>query len=338
MPERPSALFALESRHIPLLFPPEVMARLTALADVDPDTVVDLRHPGAAAAARRLLADTEVLITGWGCPTLTVDVLDAAPKLRAVLHTGGSVKYLLPQEGWERGVLVSSAAAANALPVAEYTLGMILLAGKGVFELRERLRAERGFVQGEIHPHVGNVGRRVGLVGASNIGRRVIELLRPFDFEVLLHDPYVDRAEAARLGVRQVSLTTLLATSDIVSVHAPATPATRHLIDRAGLASMRDGAVLVNTSRGSLIDHDALAVELVSGRLSAVLDVTEPEPLPASSPLYELPNVLLTPHIAGSHGNELRRLGLIAVEELERLLAGHALRYRVDHGDLHRVA
>ncbi|WP_049568906.1 hydroxyacid dehydrogenase [Streptomyces sp. SBT349] len=334
MSERPSVVFALEARHLPLLFPPEVMSRLAALADLGPGTVVDLRDPEALG----LLAGVDVLITGWGCPPLGLDVLDAAPRLRAVLHTGGSVKYLLPPEGWDRGLVVSSAAAANALPVAEYTLGMILLSGKGVFELRERFRAERSFVMGQVHRSVGNAGRRVGLIGASRIGRRVIELLRPFDFDVLLHDPYVTREEAHGLGVRKVDLAELLAMSDVVSVHAPATPETRHLIGRAGLALMRDGAVLLNTSRGSLIDHDALTEELVSGRLRAVLDVTEPEPLPAASPLYDLPNVLLTPHIAGSHGNELRRLGLTAVEELERFLAGRPLCHRVEHGDLHRAA
>ncbi|RKN12443.1 hydroxyacid dehydrogenase [Streptomyces radicis] len=334
MSERPSVVFALERRHLPLLFPPEVMSRLTALADVDPGVVLDPRDP----ASLDPLARVDVLITGWGCPPLGRDMLDAAPRLRAVLHTGGSVKSLLAPEGWARGLVVSSAAAANALPVAEYTLGMILLSGKGVFELRERLRAERSFVLGQVHRSLGNVGRRVGLIGASRIGRRVVELLRPFDFDVLLHDPYVTGDEARALGVRKVELAELLTESDVVSVHAPATPETRHLVDRAGLALMRDGAVLLNTSRGSLIDHDALTDELVAGRLRAILDVTEPEPLPAASPLYDLPNALLTPHIAGSHGNELRRLGLTAVEELERLLAGRPLHHRVEHGDLHRAA
>ncbi|WP_062204660.1 hydroxyacid dehydrogenase [Streptomyces sp. NBRC 109706] len=334
MTERPSVLFALDPVHLPLLFPPDLMARLTATADIDPTVVADLRDPGA----RRLLGETEVLITGWGCPPLTVETLDAAPKLRAVLHTGGSVKYLLPDEGWERGLLVSSAATANALPVAEYALGMILLAGKGVFQLAGRYRDERGFTLGEVHPHVGNVGRRVGVIGASRIGRRLIELLRPHDLDVVLHDPYVDEAAAARLGVRAVGAAELFRESDIVTVHAPAVPETDHLVDRAALASMRDGALFLNTARGSLVDHRALTAELVSGRLSAILDVTDPEPLPADSPLWGLPNVLLTPHIAGSQGNELRRLGGTAVDELARLAAGHPLHHRVHRAELPHAA
>ncbi|GAB2874108.1 hydroxyacid dehydrogenase [Streptomyces mayteni] len=334
MSERPSVLFALNPHHLPLLFPQDLMRRLTAVADIDPVVLADPRSPDA----RSRLATADVLISGWGCPPLTPELLEAAPRLRTVLHTGGSVKYLIPGLGWDRGLVVSSAADANALPVAEYALGMILLAGKGVFDLRERYRATRGFVLGEVHPHVGNVGRRVGLIGASRVGRRLIELLRPFDFDTVLYDPYVDEAEAARLGVRTARLAELFRNSDIVSVHAPAVPGTHHMVDRAALASMRDGAVLLNTSRGSLVDHDALTEELVSGRLRAILDVTEPEPLPPSSPLYDLPNVLLTPHIAGSQGNELRRLGRTAVEELELLVAGRPLRYRVQQAELDRAA
>ncbi|ONK15506.1 hydroxyacid dehydrogenase [Streptomyces sp. MP131-18] len=335
MSARPSALFVLDAQHLPMLFPPAVLSRLTTVADIDPGLVAaDFHDPRIGP----LLPSLDVLITGWGCPQVPSEVLAAAPRLRAVLHTGGSVRHLLPTRGWQRGLVVSSAAAANALPVAEYTLAMILLAGKDALGLADRLRAERRFTLGKIHPGIGNLGRRVGIIGASRIGRRVIELLRPFDFDVSLYDPYVDDAAADRLGVRSAGLAELLADSDIVSVHAPANDGTRHLIDRSGLALMRDGAVLINTSRGSLVDTGALTAELAAGRLRAVLDVTEPEPLPADSPLYGLPNVLLTPHIAGSHGNELRRLGLTVVEELERLLAGVPLLHRVTPEQLDRAA
>ncbi len=335
MRERPLALFALDGQHLPLLFPPDVLSRLTGLADIDPTLVV--RDFGDVRVRGRL-AEVEVLITGWGCPAIRPEALAALPRLRAVLHTGGTVKHLLPPEGWQRGLVVSSAADANALPVAEYTLGMILLVGKGVFALRESYRAQRGFTLGEVHRQVGNMGRRVGVIGASRIGRRVVELLRSFDFEVTLHDPYLDPDEARRLGVRTAGLDQLLAGSDIVTVHAPATGETRHLLDAARLALMPDGAVLINTARGSLVETEALTAELVSGRLGAVLDVTEPEPLPGDSPLYDLPHVVLTPHIAGSHGNELRRLGLTAVHELERLLAGAPLAHRVEPEELERAA
>jgi phosphoglycerate dehydrogenase-like enzyme len=175
-------------------------------------------------------------------------------------------------------------------------------------------------------------------VSASKIGRRVLELLRPFDFTVLLHDPYVDEAEAAALGARLVEIDELVARADVVSVHAPDLPETEHLINAERLALMRDGTVVVNTSRGRLVDTDALTDELLNGRLSAVIDVTHPEPLPAHSPLYDLPNVFLTPHVAGSHGNELSRMGLFMVEEAERYVAGEPLLHRVDPETLGRQA
>jgi len=331
----PTAVFAMDPVHLPLLFPQPVLERLRRAADLDPALVVrDFTDPVAA----RALAGAEILVTGWGCPRIDAEALAAVPKLRAVLHAAGSVRPLVGDALWERGVRVSSAVTANAVPVAEYTLATILLAGKNFFSLRESYR--RTHMQptpAETAP-IGNLGRRVGVIGASRVGRRLLELLRPFDFEVLLYDPYVDSGEAARLGARLLSLEELLTRSHIVSLHAPDIPETHHMLDRARLALIPDGGVLINTSRGALVDHAALTDEVVSGRLSAVLDVTDPEPLPAGSPLYTLPNVILTPHIAGSLGNELRRLGETVASEAERLAEGLPLAHEVRHADLARVA
>ncbi|MFD3497189.1 hydroxyacid dehydrogenase [Streptomyces sp. NPDC058676] len=334
-PQPPRAVFAMDPVHLPLLFPPSLTARLTQAAGLDPALVVrDFTDPTSAQA----LAHAEVLITGWGCPRLDADVLAAAPRLHTVLHAAGSVRSLVGDALWERGITVSSAVTANALPVAEYTLAMILLAGKDTFTHRERFRATHTYPTHTETAHTGNVGRRIGVIGASRVGRRLLELLRPFDFSVLLHDPYVSTAEAAALGAELLSLEDLLRHSDIVSLHAPDIPETYRMLDAGRLALIRDGGILINTSRGALIDPDALTDELVSGRLHAILDVTEPEPLPAGSPLYRLPNVFLTPHIAGSLGNELERLGRIVVEELERLVAGAPLTHEVRRSDLARVA
>lgn len=321
--------------NVPRVFPPDLLAGLREHVDIDPALVAeDLTEP----RVREVLARTEVLITGWGCPLLDAAALDAAPRLRAVLHAAGSVKGFTTPEVFERGIAVSSAAAANALPVAEYTLAMILLSGKDVFASRDLLRARRGFPYGDILPGIGNYGRRVGVVGASRIGRRVIELLRPHDLRVSLSDPYVDEAGAARLGVPLLPLDDLLRGSDTVTLHAPDTPGTRHLIGARELALMPSGAVLINTARGALVDHDALVAELRTGRLGAVLDVTDPEPLPAGSPLFDLPNAFVTPHLAGSQGNEVARLGRTVVEEAARLAAGDPLAHAVDHTALERTA
>ncbi len=329
------AMFAMDPRYLPSLFPEPQLQRLRAVFDIDPGQVTrDFTDPAAASR----LAEVEAIITGWGAPRIDPAVLEEAPRLRAVLHAAGSVKGLVTPAAYNRGVVVSSAASANAVPVAEYTLTAILMSGKDLLGLRDRFRAERGFVIGQDHPDVGNFGRTVGIIGASRTGRRVIELLRPFDFDVLVADPYLDAAEAERLGVRQVDLDKLIAEADIVSIHAPDLPETRRLIDADRLAAMKDGAVLINTARGELVDTEALIAELRTGRISAVIDVTVPEPLPPASPLFDLPNLFLTPHIAGSQGNELARMGLYIVEEAERLAAGEPLMHAIDHDTLWRQA
>lgn len=318
----PKALLSMGPGIAERLFTPVQRERLTALVDTDPALVAHrLTDPAPGVAAA--LAGAELLITCWGAPPLTAGVLTAAPRLRAVVHAAGSVKHHITPACWERGVQVTSAAGANALPVAEYTLAAILFAGKNVLATSHRyrqLRAPHDW-RAELEGH-GNYRRCMGIVGASRIGRRVIELLRPFDLDVLLFDPYVDTGAAARLGAVKVGLDELCARSRVVSVHAPELPATRHMIGAAQLAAMADGTTLVNTSRGSLIDGDALLPELVSGRLNAVLDVTEPEVPPAGSPLYDLENVLLTPHVAGSLGDEIHRMGDFALDEVARYVQG----------------
>ncbi|GAA1356685.1 hydroxyacid dehydrogenase [Streptomyces beijiangensis] len=319
---RPSLLIAMGPGIAERLLEPRHRTRLAALARTDPALVAhDLADPAPRVAAA--LAEAEVLFTCWGATPLTPEILAAAPRLKAVVHAAGSVKHHITDACWERGLSVSSAAAANALPVAEYTLATILLANKRVLQSAHRYRSVRGDHDWRDElDGAGNYLRTVGIVGASRIGRRVIELLRPFDLRIVLYDPYVTAAEAARLGVEAASLDELCARSDIVSVHAPQLPATHHMIGARQLALMRSGATLINTARGSLIDESALLPELVSGRLHAVLDVTDPELPPADSPLYRLPNVLLTPHVAGSLGNELHRMTDQALDELERYASG----------------
>ncbi|GAA0685705.1 hydroxyacid dehydrogenase [Kitasatospora atroaurantiaca] len=333
---RPRAVLAMHPQLAPQLIDPRTLARLTSLAEIDPAVILDdFTTPEALAA----LADTEVLVTSWGCPPIDEAVLAAAPRLRAVLHAAGSVKHHVTEACWERGIQVTSAAWANALPVAEYTLAAILFANKQVLRMAADYRERRAPYDWQAaYSNVGNYRRTVGIVGASQIGRRVLELLRPFDLHLLLHDPYVDPEEAAALGACLVELDELCALSDVVSVHAPQLPSTRHMIDRRRLALMPDGATVVNTSRGSLIEQDALIAELVTGRLDAVLDVTSPEVLPADSPLYELTNVLLTPHAAGSLGGELHRLAAAAADELACYVAGLPFAHPVLAQDIHRTA
>ncbi len=313
--------FALRDPNLlPDLFDDDAVRRLEAVADVAPEVVTerdDLAHGP--------LEDVEVLVTGWGAPRLDEELLAQVPRLRAVVHTAGTVKSFVTPAVWERGVQVSSAATANARPVAEYTLAMILLAGKRVLDAAAMYDRHRSFSGWSLPLPLGNNGLVLGVVGASRTGRQVLRLLEPFDIEVLLYDPWVDAADARALGTTAVALDELLGRSDVVSLHAPALPETYRMIGPGELALMQDASTLVNTARGQLVDTGALTREVTDGRLRAVLDVTDPEPLPEDHPLFDTPGVLLTPHVAGSLGNELRRLGASAVGEVERLVAGEEL-------------
>lgn len=318
------------------LFDDDALRQLHAAADVDDG---DVLHDFGSGQARARLAEAEVLLTGWGCPVLTAEVLESAPRLFAVVHAAGSVKHHLTEESWRRGLLVSSAATANAIPVAEFTVAAVLLANKRILPIANRYRRTRAAAGwDQAFPGMGNYRKRVGIVGASRIGRRVIALLQPYDLELVLADPYVDAPEAERLGVTLVDLDELVATSDVVSLHAPALPETRHLIDARRLGLMKPRATLINTARGHLVDTEALTETVLGGHLFAVLDVTSPEVLPADSPLYEHENVLLTPHVAGSLGSELLRMGQSAVQEISRLAAGRPLAYPVLEHELGRTA
>jgi phosphoglycerate dehydrogenase-like enzyme len=318
------------------LFDEEARRALVAVYDID--FAAPVRDFGAVPDDD--LARAEVIVTGWEAPRVDSVVLDRAPRLRAVLHAGGSVKSLVAPQCWDRGILVSSAADANALPVAEYAVAMILLAAKEVFRSQALYRERRAKLdQRREFATVGTYHRPVGLVGASRIGRRVIELLAPYSLDVRVYDPYLTAEEAAGLGVTAVGLEELLAACDVVSLHAPHLPSTEHMIDGAALALMKDGATLINTARGGLVDHAALVDELKAGRLWAVLDATDPEePLAPDSPLFDLPNVVVTPHVAGALGNELFRLGAHAVDNALRVRRGEPLAGAVRLDDLATMA
>ncbi|WP_144749488.1 hydroxyacid dehydrogenase [Curtobacterium pusillum] len=282
--------------------------RLVADRPLDPD---DPRDAG-------LFAEVEVIITGWGSPVLDGALLDRMPRLRAIAHSAGSVKPVVDDDVWDRALAVTSSAAANAVPVAEFAVAMIVLAAKRAFATAAAIAADPDGGPVDIEgswPVIGMHGITVGVVGASRVGRAVIERLRDYDVRVLVSDPFLDDEDARALGVTAVDLETLAGRSDVITLHAPLLPSTRGLIDRSVIARMRPGTTLVNTARGGIVDQDALADRLDHGDLAAVLDVTEPEHLPAGARLRSTPNTFITPHIAGSLGNELRRLAGNAVRE-----------------------
>jgi phosphoglycerate dehydrogenase-like enzyme len=321
MPRRPETLLVMGTDTFRMQFGDAELARLAAAASVGhPVSVSELSSP----ASRDRLRTAEVLITSWGSPRLDAETLTAAPRLRAVLHAAGSVRSHVTSEVFDRGILVTTAADANAEPVARYTLAAILWSFKRVPFLAADARHHwAGLTHTDPHrSELSGIGRTVVLVGFSRIGRRVTALLSLFSgIRVLVVDPVADPAAIAAAGAERTSLAEAVPQADVLSLHAPSLPATRHMIGAAELSALPPGATLINTARGQLIDPEALELACLGG-LQAILDVTDPEPLPASSPLYDLPNVVLTPHVAGSLGSETRVMTASALTELERYAAG----------------
>lgn len=296
------------ARHVQLLAPPQTRDSIGRNASL-------LRH-------------TNVILSGWGAPVLDDDFLDAAPDLKAVFYGAGSVASSITPAVWDRGILLTSAIAANAVPVAEYTLATLLFSLKHGWRLSRQTRQQRTFPNRNTAP--GCYGSTVGLISLGTIARTLLKLLAPFDLRVIVYDPFLTASEADLLGVERVTLSELFVRSDVVSLHTPLFSETINMITGSHLASMKPGAAFINTARGELVRQDEL-IDVATRRpdLQFVLDVATPEPPAADSPLYELPNILLTPHMAGSVGDECRRMGRYMVDELERFVAGKPLKWAV---------
>lgn len=334
VPKLAFAMAANRTRHV---FDAQALGRLAACCEVVQEAPLEEFTSDRARAA---LAQIDILVTGWGCPTVSAEVVRAAPRLKLIAHAAGTVKFLVDPAVYEAGIRVTHAADANAVPVAEYTLAAIILANKRIFELRDRYRLDptRRTSHALMNEPIGNYRKVIGLVGASRIGRKVAKLLEAFDFTVLLSDPFVRPGDPILATCELVELDTLMARSDVVSIHAPQLPSTLAMIGARQLKLMKDGAAFINTARGALVDEAALIAELQTGRIQAVIDVTDPEIPETGSPFFSLPNVFLTPHVAGAVGAERGRLGQMAVEEIERFVAGAKLEFEIEPALLERLA
>jgi len=283
------------------------------------------------------LSDLEVIFSTWGMLPLSSQQLDQLPQLRAVFYAAGTIKHFA-MPFLERGITVVSAAPANAVPVAEFTLGQILLTNKGFFRNVNEYRSVEnydGCFRGR-----GNYGATVSILGAGQIGRRVIEFLRPFRLRVLVFDPFLSHKATELLGAEKVeTLEEAFARGDIVSNHLAEVPATRGMLCGRHFDAMPANATFINTGRGQTANHDEL-LEVFGRRtdLTALLDVTEPEPLPLDHPLRGLSNVVISGHIAGSIGDEVGRMGDLVLAEFERWTRSEALHYAVTPQMLEKMA
>lgn len=282
------------------------------------------------------LADVEVIFATWGMLPLTEAQLDRLPNLRAVFYAAGSVQYFA-RPFLRRGITIVNAASANAVPVAEFTLGQILLANKGYFR-NTREYTEPGRFRTAFRG-AGNYAVTVAVLGAGQIGRLLIGLLHPFHLPVVVFDPFLSREDALIMGVEKVSLEEAFVRGQVVSNHLADKPATRHMLHGQLFSLMRPNATFINTGRGgTVVEADLIRVLRERPDLTALLDVTDPEPPTPASPLWGLPNVRLTSHIAGSIGGEVKRVADVVMSEFDAWCQGRPLRNSVTESMLNTMA
>ncbi len=315
---KPRALMAVTPRQRAEIFSDEALAKLKSIAEVE-------YYQGAENMPREELLSRisrfQALITCWGSPKLDRAVLETATLLRLVCHSAGSVRPYVCREVFERGITVTNASSAIAVSVAETTIALMLTSLRHLHDHNSKLRGS-GAGRAEFGPVHELARRRVGLVGFGEVGRRVAALLKAFECEILVYDPYRSTGEVEVAGCIPSSLEDLMKESDIVTIHASNIRANRHMIDGTLLGSMKEGTLLVNTARGELIDEEAMLREVVSGRIFAALDVFEAEASVIAARLKESPNAFLTPHIAGMSVEARRRQGDVVAEDVARFFAG----------------
>lgn len=301
-------------------------------AQVD-DSLEWLAEPvwrGNVESLREELRDVEVAFATWGIPRFTEEELQAYfPKLQIVFYGAGSVQTFA-RAFMSRGIAVVSAWAANAVPVAEYTVAQIVLAHKGFYRASRLYKQSFAEAKEAAADYPGNYGARVGILGAGMIGRKVIERLRGYKLDIVVFDPFLPEERAKELGVAKAELPELFASCDTISNHLANLPATVGILHKELFDRMLPHATFINTGRGAqVVEADLIdALRDVPTR-TAILDVTYPEPVQADSELLTLDNVILTPHIAGSMSREVARMGLYMAEEYDRYRKGEPLLYRV---------
>jgi len=321
------------------LFPPRVKEALAEFADASYHTA---RERPTSEQLAALLPGYAALITGWGAPRLTPELLDAARDLRVVAHAAGSVRFMLPEppsELFGRGIRLTCATATMSRYVAELTLCLTIACLRRISRFREEMKGSDLWwgTYSEHNPDT-LIEQRVGLVGLGMIAWEFIRLLEAFQCEVWAYSKHADPARAAAEGVKLVGLDELLRNCRIICLFAAVRPDTIKMISRERLRLLADGSVIVNPARGALIDEEALIDELRSGRLWAGLDVTDPEPPAPDSPLRTLANVLLTPHVGGPVPSRYWDMAAFVVEDLRRFFAGEAMRGEVTEQRLEGMA
>lgn len=289
---------------------------------------------------REQLRDVAFVFSTWGMLALTQDeISEFFPHLQAVFYAAGSVQAFA-RPFLASGVAVFSAWLANAVPVAEYTVAQILLAGKGFYQGADRYRSS-GFSDARdfTAQFRGNYGAKVGILGAGAIGTLVIRMLKSYKLEILVYDPFLSDENAEKLAVQKAALPEIFSQCQVISNHIANNAQTVGMLDYPLFSRMQPYATFLNTGRGAqVVEPDLIrAMNEVPTRTS-VLDVTSPEPVPAESPLLHTSNIFITPHIAGSAADEIARMGEYMLQEYSAFSASAPCAYRVTEEMLQTMA
>ena len=281
---------------------------------------------------RELLARTEIILSNWGMPEMSYDTVRTyLPRVKAVFYAGGVVS-VFGAPFYQMGARIYCTGETNAVPASEYTLAQILLATKGCQRGTRRYRDPESYVaaRAETTRRSGNYQSSVGIIGVGRVGRRLARLLQGFDLKVYGNDPFLAPAKAKELGVTMVELDELFSICDVVSCHLPEWPNLKGMIGYAQLSAMHPYATFINASQALPVDQEGMIRALREcPTKTAILDSTDPMPLPQGHPLLEMPNVFVTPHIAGSFGGELERMGENVVEAVDDYLHDRPSRHEV---------
>lgn len=330
---RPKILLACNQMVHDKYLPPAEIQRLETFADwswfpCEGGGIYDTnRDPAAAEKLSAQVGEIDGLIVCHGAPTITAEILAAAPKLRIIGELEGDrfASRLDLEAAWARGIRTVDTTNGSSYPVAEWALGLILVATRNAgAQFRRMISGGEGWQRDDLFKSRGALtGKRVGLIGGGHMGRRLIKFLRPFETEIWVHDPYLPRELAEALGFLQTSLENILTQCDVIVCLAPLTPKTRGMIGQREIDLIPPGRVLVNVSRGPIIDSAALVARLKRGDICAGLDVFDPEPIPPDHEILQLPNVFVSPHIGWYSGDPQPHFFKLMVDEFDRFFHGH---------------
>jgi len=273
------------------------------------------------------LRGVDICISGWGNTPFHEKTLKYADKLKLIAHIGGSVRPMVGDAAFERGIRVCSGNRVFAESVAEGVLAYMLCSLRRIGEYEARMAA------GEWPSLIGTrglLGRSVGLVGYGMIAEYLVKFLKPFGCRIMVSSRHISAEELAEAGIEAAAAEEIFRTCDIISLHSSLTARTKHSIGADLLNSMKDGALLVNTARGALMDEEALVSVLKERPVWAALDVFETEPLPMDSPLRECERVLLMPHAAGPTADRRYVVTSHVLDDIGRFLNGEPLDCEID--------